>query len=360
MRLLLTLCALILFSVLPVNARQPARVQSDINLNLRSAPNTDSPTLMTLQPRTDLTAIGRTRDGGWVQVATDDDIVGWVAATYIELSGSPDDLPVTYTFDRAADGVPELDERINANLTQIAQIGRSWGNDPHRFAKIGDSITVAPHFLTPITTQHLILDEYTHLQTVIDHFTQSGDAFSRVSQAAAIGWTSSAVLDPTYANADVCLPDETPLDCEYRLYRPAVALIMYGTNDVAHLGVTRYEANLKQIIAISTNAGVIPILSTIPEREDYEDQVRAFNNVVRTLGYKYAVPVWDYGAALSAIAGGGLDEDGVHPSIPPRGLQGSADFRARNLPYGYVIRNLTALTMLQSVMPILSTAYDFP
>jgi hypothetical protein len=46
----------------------------------------------------------------------------------------------------------------------------------------------------------------------------------------------------------------------------------------------------------------------------------------------------------------GLAPDGTHPSIPPKGYKGSADFRASNLYYGYVIRNLTALQMLDAVV----------
>jgi len=45
----------------------------------------------------------------------------------------------------------------------------------------------------------------------------------------------------------------------------------------------------------------------------------------------------------------GYDLDKVHPSVPPKGYAGAADFRAPNLHYGYVIRNLTALQMLDLV-----------
>ena len=39
----------------------------------------------------------------------------------------------------------------------------------------------------------------------------------------------------------------------------------------------------------------------------------------------------------------------THPNIPPHGYEGCADFRTPNLPFGYVMRNLTLLEGLYAV-----------
>ncbi|MBC8100574.1 MAG: hypothetical protein H7Y11_14120, partial [Armatimonadetes bacterium] len=66
------------------------------------------------------------------------------------------------------------------------------------------------------------------------------------------------------------------------------------------------------------------------------------------------VPLWDYAAALDPLVNFGLDTDGVHPSIPPMGTDGAADFHDYNLPYGYVMRNLTALQQLDLVWRVIA------
>ncbi|MFN8563236.1 MAG: hypothetical protein U0703_16850 [Anaerolineae bacterium] len=74
-----------------------------------------------------------------------------------------------------------------------------------------------------------------------------------------------------------------------------------------------------------------------------------FNQIVTEIAAEYAIPMVDYGGAMLALGDGGLDLDGVHPSVPPKGYEGAADFSADNLYYGYVVRNLTALQILDAV-----------
>ena len=68
------------------------------------------------------------------------------------------------------------------------------------------------------------------------------------------------------------------------------------------------------------------------------------------LARRYNIPLWEFGGAMQSLPDAGLAGDGIHPSIPPRGYKGAADFRPNNLHYGYVIRNLTALQMLDAVV----------
>ncbi|MEO8397240.1 MAG: SGNH/GDSL hydrolase family protein, partial [Chloroflexota bacterium] len=167
--------------------------------------------------------------------------------------------------------------------------------------------------------------------------------------AAKVGWTTYRVLNPVESDPTLCEDGESPLLCEYRILQPSVALIMFGTNDVSVLDPNNYRANLNQIVQLTEARGIIPILSTIPVRIRYEAQVVQFNQIIVDVAAQHAIPLVDYGGAMLPLGSDGFDLDKVHPSVPPKGYAGAADFRTDNLYYGYVIRNLTALQMLDLV-----------
>lgn len=328
-------------------------VPMDSRLRLHITPALESETTAFLDPDSPLSLLGKTRDGQWLQVQAMDGVTGWVVAQFIETYISLDTVPITTDLGALAIGGYALPSTVARNVRFIYELGQLLGNQPDVFSKVGDSITVASHMLQPISAGYYNLGDYQYLQTVIDHFmageARDGDPFSNVSIAAGIGWTSDAVIDPQFIDPNWCQRGEIPLTCEYRLSHPSIALIMFGTNDTAHLTAVTYEYNLSQIVEISVARGIIPVLSTIPVRRGYETESARLNEVVIKVTREYEIPLWDYGAAMQSVAETALDMDGVHPSIPPNGFKGSADFRAENLYYGYVIRNLTALQMLDMI-----------
>ena len=168
-----------------------------------------------------------------------------------------------------------------------------------------------------------------------------------VSLAAKGGWSTFAVLGSTTADPSVCHAHESPLLCEYRLVRPAVALILLGTNDVLDTSDDAYRANLRRIVSDSLGQGVIPVLSTIPpfQRAGYEGRVGTFNAIIAAVAQEYDVPVWHYWEALQSLPNQGMGPDGVHPSAAPA----PAGFTPENLQYGFTVRNLTALQVLDAV-----------
>lgn len=337
----------------PDNPPDAVVIEMDIPLRLRAAPNIQSSILDLLDSGTRLRLIGRTVDNAWLEVETERYSVGWVFADYVELFASLDDVRVSHG------AAPEIDYRatiigISANARDIFARGQQMGNRAGVFAKVGDSITVAPHMLQPISRGWYNLDRFDYLQAAIDYFSQTPasdvDSFGHTSVAAQVGWSTVTVLDPAYADPDVCLPGESPLLCEYRRVQPAIALIMFGTNDVGIMTAATYRAHLEKIVALSVDAGVLPVISTIPPRVGFEDEVARFNQIVREIARDHDVPLWDYGRVMAAVGDFGLDEDGVHPSISPRGVEDSADFRPSNLYYGYVLRNLVALHALDALL----------
>jgi hypothetical protein len=196
------------------------------------------------------------------------------------------------------------------------------------------------------------LGGYDYLQPVVDQFSNTwvgvDNAFTRESVAADVGWAAWGVLEPELADEEFCQPEEKPLECEYRIARPSVALIMFGTNDASYRTPGEFRYDLQRIIDLSLSWGVIPVLSTFPNRPDAPEAAAALNQVVRELAAERRLPLWDYAAALAALPNQGLAWDNLHPSAPEE-TDDVAVFNADTLQYGYVVRNLTALQILDRV-----------
>lgn len=235
---------------------------------------------------------------------------------------------------------------------QIFLHGQSLGNRPDVFSKVGDSITATPLFLNPVGAGNLDLYTYTYLQPVVTFFSQTTardhNSFANSSLAAWPGWTSFDLLDPARASPEVCRTGESPLLCEYRVTRPALALIMIGTNDVKRgTDNVTYRANLESIVQLSINMGVIPILSTIPDFPGSTTRVGELNTIIASVATENGLPIWNYWAMMRDLPNQGISADQVHPSAPPNGETGI--FTLDNLQYGYTMRNLSALMILDEL-----------
>lgn len=377
-----------------------ARVAADGNgLRLRESPGTAGRVLNGLEALTPLNLLGRTADNVWLEVRV---LVtserGWVMGQWVEafvpttdlpVTGFPLDLPtstpVTITPPAAsstprpatptASGQPSATatsppptatsvaatlpppvisypylSNLTTRVREIYLTGRVLGNRANVFSKVGDSITVAPDFLNPIGEGRSVLHGYNYLAPAIQNFSaataRTANSFSNVSFAATNGWSAWTVLDLNYIDRTWCFNGETPLACEYRVVKPAIALIMVGTNDAVNSTPEAFRANLSTIVSYSIQRGVIPVISTIPDRflnDIPGERVFVFNDVIREVAQTYQVPLWDYWASLQGLPGKGIG-DTVHPSSPPNG--NAADFSAENLQYGYTVRNLGALHIL--------------
>lgn len=340
-----------------------ARVSASL-LNLRAAPETSAAVISRLPGGTGVQAIARSADTAWIQVQLGDGTTGWVAAAYLVTTLDFAALPVAGSepVASAPDSQPaEAPSRsgldayfvLGANARPIFAQGQQMGNRANVFSKVGDSITAEEVMFRPFGYDRYTLGSYAYLQPTLDFYRNSSartdNSFNNASLAARGGWTTASVLDPNLADRTVCEPGETPLACEYRLTRPAVALIMFGSNDVIWLQPDQYAYNLRAIVNITRDAGIIPVLSTIPPRRGYEDRTTFFNQLIRQIAAESGSSLWDYGAAMHTLPNDGLSQDGLHPSIPPEGFAQSANFTGDYLQYGYVLRNLTALHVLHRI-----------
>ena len=346
-------------------------------LRLRSEPGTGGDILAFLDASAPLDVSGRTADNGWVQVTTADGITGWVAVDYLTLRVAVEGLPITGELVEvaaepggssiasssaavavaAAAGAPvdllnvDVVTGITFHARQIFLEGQRQGNVYNAFTRIGDSITASGAFLTRLGSPgRYSLGEYSYFQAVINWFSgpdgRGNNPFDPPLLGAKAGWSTLDILNPALADP-ACDPGETPLECDYRLVKPSVALIMLGTNDAGGVPTETYAANLRRIVEITIAHGIIPVLSTLPPKpyDAYNAaRIPEFNQVIITTARAYDVPLWNYWLAVQGLPNQGISPDLVHPSVPPDGL--NATFDAEHLQYGYTMRNLTALQML--------------
>lgn len=227
---------------------------------------------------------------------------------------------------------------ISQNAIQIYQHGLELGNRPNAFSKVGDCGSTPSWFLGDFDrgSRFYNLGKYTYLKKAIDYYHGS---FDRTSLAALAGFNTSSVLTPLWSNKNYCGMDESPLECEYRIQRPVIALITLGANDVFHMD--SFESQMRKIIEISIQHGIIPVLATKPDNVEGDHRI---NQIIAALAKEYDIPLWNYWLAVQPLPNHGLQEDGVHITFA------SNDFsNPLNLEAGWPIRNLTALQVLDAL-----------
>lgn len=258
------------------------------------------------------------------------------------------------------DVVPRIDAAMKTRLRGILARGGAAGMRPDVFAKVGDSITQDPAFLTAFGCGLAHYGNHGSLARVVERFSRvelppdpsfapcdAANAFTRRSAAVRHGWTSADLLRPLREPRPGCrVGVDRPIGCEIARIRPGIALVMIGTNDTGiRAEPDRFEANLRRVLDELVVAGVIPVVSTIPHRffpRGAEGRVGPYNEAIRRVASDLGIPLWDYWRALDRVKNKGMSYDGLHPSAYGNG----ADLRPEALGYGYNIRNLTALQVL--------------
>lgn len=229
---------------------------------------------------------------------------------------------------------------VSENARRIYARGLAMGNDPHAFSKVGDCQTVMPYFLGDLDGGPGVYDlgPYQDLQPVVDQFNGS---FGRRSLAAKNGLTAGAVMVSLWNDWKECSKNETPLDCEYRLQRPSIAIISFGTNDVA--GITSFDEKMRRVIEHTIDLGILPILAT---KADNLEGDYSFNATIAQLSVEYDIPLWNFWAAMQPLPEHGMRS----PAHLTMGDGHYANFSdPDNVKQGMVTRNLTALQALDAV-----------
>ena len=203
--------------------------------------------------------------------------------------------------------IPEVTDTAR----EIYRKGIEMGNDPRAFSKVGDCQNVKVSFLGFFDHpgQYDRMSDIEPLEDTIENFKGN---FDRNGQATRYGFNAAAVLAPLMANPDICLPDETPLECELRLTRPTFVLISLEfwfegrTPDI-------YERYMRKIIEYTMAQGAVPILAT---KADNIEKDHSLNLKTAQLAYEYDIPLWNWWAAAQPLGDNGIDpyRDGFHIS----------------------------------------------
>jgi len=234
--------------------------------------------------------------------------------------------------------LPVIPESISDKMKQVYIDGQKNGNNRRAFSKVGDCETSSDFFLKPFDMgeANYNLGPYTDLQELLNNFRGS---FGRVSMAAKPSFSVSSVFSSIWADPKLC-DGEYPISCEYKLHRPAFALIMFGTNDV-HNTPEVFEKNLQALINFSLKNHVVPILATKADNLEGDQRI---NETIARLAYENEVPLWNFWRAMQELPDNGLKEDQVHFTYGPNDF---ADPEAMKM--GWPVRNLSALLVLDKV-----------
>ena len=258
----------------------------------------------------------------------------------------PPQAPERYPEERTQS---PLTQYVVDGLVDVAGTTPSLADDV--FAKVGDSITVSSYFLNCFAGDDIDLDGRTALQDTISFFVDSG-SFDRESLCAEIGRSASWAMGG----------DPSPLEQELAVTSPRFAVVMYGTNDIGWFGygmetLDWYADNMLDIMDLLVERGVIPIVSTIPPRDDSAEAdawVPRLNMVVRGLAQSLQVPMVDLHRELAVLPGHGLSGDGVHPDVyVDGGMPRGCALTAEGLLHGSNVRNLITLEALDRVRRVL-------
>ncbi len=269
--------------------------------------------------------------------------------------------PTLGDFDPAA--VAEIDltaypvmPQVTAHARAIYARSLESGHNPRVFSKVGDCMTAAAAFLTPFGSGEYDLGRYSALQPVLDHFggvpaRGEGfelDSFANPGIATASGFNAASVLDPTWADPNWCRPNESPLACEYRVSQPAIAIIMFGTNDVFYLEADRFDYHLRTVVLETINSDVVPVLNTFPTRPEYPEKSYLFNQIIVRIAQDYDLPLINLWLALQELPNQGVDTtETIHLTVPEEGSTGV--FNEETLQAGYTYRNLITLQALDVI-----------
>lgn len=248
------------------------------------------------------------------------------------------DPPALYPTDRT---LSPISPSVVRSLTAIDARGASLHGDV--FAKVGDSITVSTAFMNCFAGTNVNLAGRTELQPTIDLF-KAGDAagtnpFVRVSLAASVGKTAGWAITGA----------PSPLTQETAAIAPRYALVMFGTNDVGNgtAYIHTFAANMLTLVDQLMADGTVPILSSIPPRDDnatVDLMVPRYNEVVRAIAQGRQIPIMDLHRELMSLPDHGLlTSDHVHPNSY---AGGACVFTNAGLQYGYNVRNLISLESL--------------
>lgn len=327
---------------------------------LRAGPGSTYAVLASLPADTPITLTARSRIGNWVEAQTGaalNRISGWVQTGFVAMDGIPlSTLAVRSVADADLNAITDPDlirlfaapviPTVHESMRVVYAQGQMMGNRAEVVVKVGDSNSASPYYLVPLRTGAVELGPYDFLQSAAEFF---GPALPETFMTAQVGLNTYSLFDPDWADPGRCRASESPLACEYRLTQPAIALVMFGPNDIRALNSDRYREQMTRLVDDSLTAGVIPVLTTFSSAEedpDLQAQAIRFNLILLDVAEQARVPLINLWAAAQVLPNDGIGGDGVHMTVGSGRIIFTGGQEAR---FGVSLQNLLVLTLLDTL-----------
>lgn len=259
-------------------------------------------------------------------------------------TGADEPHPELYPTDRTHSPISAyVADRLRAIAAAPAGVDKRDGV----FAKIGGASSASANFMQCFQTDAAIKELPAELMPTVTHF-RSVDlgmgvtAFDRVSKAAQAGFTS----------VDLVTGGLTPINDEMATILPRFAHILVGTHDLEKdqpAELYTFADNLLGVVDTLITIGVVPIVSTIPQRSDLplkDPFVVRYNHVLRAVAQGRQVPLVDLNRELAMLPNLGLTAMGDLSVFVSAMVDRPCHFGESALQNGYNVRNLEDLRAL--------------
>jgi hypothetical protein len=235
--------------------------------------------------------------------------------------------------------MPAVPTGISDSMREVYQRGLALGNDPAHFSVIGDCQNVSSYFLSAFDNpeEFNLGDEYADLQPTIDYYQGS---YSRKSLAVRGGFNVAAILSPLRADPKSCNKNESPLDCELRVWKPSVVFVSMETW-WSEKPEEEYDKYMRRVIERILETGAVPILAT---KADNLEGDHGINSTIAQIAYDYDIPLWNFWAAVQPLPNHGLSSDNFHLTFARNFFDDPVRMKS-----AWPWRNITALQTLDMV-----------
>jgi len=235
--------------------------------------------------------------------------------------------------------MPVVPTGVSDTMRVVYQRGLEMGNDPTHFSIIGDCQNVSSYFMSAYEKpdEYSLGEEYAYLQPTIDYYQGS---FSRVSVAVKGGFNAAAVISPLRSDKNVCNANESPLDCELRLWKPSIVFVSMETW-WSQKPEEEYAKYMRKVLDRIIETGAVPIIAT---KADNLEGDNAINATVAQLASEYDIPMWNFWAAVQPLPDHGLSPDGFHLTFARNFFDDP-----KRMENAWPWRKLTALQALDAV-----------
>ena len=236
--------------------------------------------------------------------------------------------------------MPIVPTSVSDAMHAVYERGLAAGNNPSHFSVIGDCQNVSSYFLSTFDKpgDYSLGTQYAYLQPTIDYYQGS---YSHVSLAVKGGFNAAAVISPLRSDPKSCNPNESPLDCELRTWKPSIVIVSMETW-WSHKPAEEYDKYMRKVLDRIIAFGAVPIIAT---KADNLEGDYSINADVAQLAYEYDIPMWNFWAAVQPLPDKGLSPDGFHLTFGRNFFDDPNRMKNDAWPW----RNLTALQSLDAV-----------